>query len=129
MGLRSLLLGAPDGPAVRGRITWATVDALVRRLPAKTNLVVSKNLLARAPPHKRTRMGRSRGALAQYRCRNATGNLHVKEFDRHWVVHVDAFHPRYHPVRHLLVDHGYNRFLHFHEVFGALARAPMPMAA
>jgi len=130
--LKSFLLSAPEpGPQSRA-VDWPEVERLARRLPRKANLVVPKGVLAAPPPYSRSRLGRPRGALRQYRCLNFRGNLHVKEFERHWVVHVDSWNPLRHPVKHLLVDHGYKTFLHLHEFLEALAEpspVPVPDAA
>lgn len=105
-------------------LSWADVEAVARRLPAKTNLVVPKANLRDPPPWSRSRLGRSRGALRQFRCTRTRHNLHVKEFDRCWVVHVDRWNPHRHPVRHLFVDFGYKRFLHLAQVLGDALRVP-----
>jgi len=130
--LRSFLLSAPEPRPGASPLDWVEVERLARRLPKKANLVVPKGLLSAAPPFGRTRLGRKRGALRQFRCLNRRGNLHVKEFERHWVVHVDAWNPLRHPLRHLLVDHGYSTFLHLHEFLEAIAEpapTPVPQAA
>lgn len=127
--LKSFLLSSPEpGPGTRP-VDWTEVERLARRLPGKTNLVVPKGLLASPPPYVRTRLGRPRGALRQFRCHSRRGNLHVKEFDRHWIVHVDTWNPLWHPVRHLIVDHGFSTFLHLHEFLDRLAEPkPVPVA-
>lgn len=118
-----------DPVALDGRkMTWNEVETVTRSLRPKTNLVVPKILLRDEPPYKPSRLGRRRGAQRQYRCHRGSGNLHVKEFDGHWVVHVDAWNPHLHVVRHLLVDRGFRTFLHVAEVFmGPAAAQPVPV--
>lgn len=127
--LQSFLLSSPEPGPGAVPLDWIEVERLARRLPPKANLVVPKGVLTSSPPFSRTRLGRSRGALRQYRCLNRRGNLHVKEFERHWIVHVDTWNPLRHPVRHLMVDHGYSTFFHLHEFLAALAEPkPVPVA-
>ena len=47
-----------------------------------------------------TRLGERRGAKKQYRY----GNLHIREYDDKYVVHVDKVDPRKDPLGHLLKD-------------------------
>jgi hypothetical protein len=47
-----------------------------------------------------TRLGERRGAKKQYRY----GNLHIREYDDKYVVHVDRVDPRKDPLGHLLKD-------------------------
>jgi hypothetical protein len=49
---------------------------------------------------KETRLGERRGAKKQYRY----GNLHIREYDDKYVVHVDKVDPRKDPLGHLLKD-------------------------
>lgn len=128
--LQAVLLHAPEPVPGARVLEWAEVEALARQLPAKSNLVVPKRVLSADPPHPSTRMGRSRGALRQFRCVNRRGNLHIKEFERHWIVHVDTWNPLRHPFRHLMVDHGFSKFLHLHEFLATAALvAPAPVTA
>jgi hypothetical protein len=95
-----------------GPLTWSRVESIARSLEPKTNLVVPKTVLADAPPYQRSPLGRLRGALRQFRCNRALENLHIKEFEGHWVVHVDRYNPHRHVMRHLAIDHGFRTFLH-----------------
>ena len=115
---------APSG----GKLTWSEAEQLARKLTAKTNLVVPKARLEEAPPYKRSLLGRSRGALRQYRCHRPQYNLHIKEFESHWVLHVDRWNPHLHAVRHILVDRGFKQFLHIAELAGPTPAAT-PVAA
>jgi hypothetical protein len=47
-----------------------------------------------------TNLGEKRGARKQYRY----GNLHIREYDDKYVVHMDKVDPRKNPVGHLLKD-------------------------
>jgi len=47
-----------------------------------------------------TMLGDPEGARKQYRY----GNLHIREYDDKYVVHVDKFDPRKEPIKHLLFD-------------------------
>jgi len=47
-----------------------------------------------------TRLGERRGAKKQYRY----GNLHIREYDDKYVVHVDKVDPRKDPLGHLMKD-------------------------
>jgi hypothetical protein len=47
-----------------------------------------------------TRIGAKKGALRQYR----HGNLHIREYDTHYSVHVDRVDPLKNPLGHLVVD-------------------------
>jgi hypothetical protein len=47
-----------------------------------------------------TALGSKRGALRQYRY----GNLHIRDYDSHYTVHMDKVDPRKNPLGHLLVD-------------------------
>jgi hypothetical protein len=113
----------------RGAVDWNHLARIARRLPPKTNLVVPKSLVPQRPPHRRTRLGRRRGAACQYRDRRARRNLHVKEYPDRWVVHVDAYNPHVHLVRHLLLDHGYNRFLDLTTWLDEVTGGPQPVEA
>lgn len=106
------------------RLGWDVVEDLARSLPAKHNLVVPRSAVPHPPPFSRTRLGRRYGARRQYRGDQARDNLHVKEYDDRWVVHVDAFHPGKHVVRHLLVDHGFDRFVDLREWLPHLVPGP-----
>src|SRR5687767_8622018 len=89
----------------------AAVERMARDLPERHNLVVPKAHLAQAPPHRRTWMGRKKGALHQYRCHRGEHNLHIKEYADRWVVHVDRWNPHHNMVKHLLVDRGFKHYV------------------
>src|SRR5687768_11846088 len=109
---------------------WNHVERLVlEHLPEKTNLVIPKSSLSARPPHRRSRMGRGRGALQQFRDERAHRSLHIKEYEDHWVVHADVWNPKHHPIRHLWVDHGYSEFLHLATLVPAVAPVPAPAPA
>lgn len=121
---KSHLEAFPEAQTGGRALSWVEIEGLARRLPAKTNLVVPKERVEPALPYARTRIGRPRGALRQFRCERARGNVHVKEYERHWVVHVDTYHPRHHPIRHILVDHGFVAMAHLDEFFRVAAPTP-----
>lgn len=104
------------------KLTWEDVERQVRRLPAKTNLVVPKRALDAGPPHGLSARGRKRGALRQFRDERPHATLHIKEYEGHWVVHVDTWNPHKHLWRHLLVDRGYSRFLDIRGLGAAVAK-------
>jgi hypothetical protein len=47
-----------------------------------------------------TPLGNKKGANKQYRC----GSLHIRDYDTHYTVHLDAVDPLSNPLGHLLVD-------------------------
>lgn len=47
-----------------------------------------------------TVLGSKKGAKRQYR----QGNLHIRDYDTHYTVHMDRFDPRSSPLNHLLID-------------------------
>ncbi len=47
-----------------------------------------------------TPIGQKNGALRQYRY----GNLHIREYDDKYLVHVDKVDPRKDPIGHLVLD-------------------------
>lgn len=47
-----------------------------------------------------TSLGSKKGAKRQYRY----GNLHIRDYDSHYTVHMDRVDPRKDPLGHLLVD-------------------------
>ncbi|MEM2140669.1 MAG: hypothetical protein QXJ74_10265 [Nitrososphaera sp.] len=47
-----------------------------------------------------TALGSKKGARRQYRY----GNLHIRDYDSHYTVHMDRVDPRKDPLGHLLVD-------------------------
>ena len=47
-----------------------------------------------------TALGSKKGAVRQYR----HGNLHIRDYDSHYTVHMDRIDPRKNPLGHLLVD-------------------------
>ena len=47
-----------------------------------------------------TRLGDKNGAKKQYRY----GNLHIREYDNKYTVHMDKYDPRSDPIRHLVWD-------------------------
>ncbi len=49
---------------------------------------------------KETKLGDKKGAKKQYRY----GNLHIREYDDKFTVHLDKVDPRKNPLGHLLVD-------------------------
>jgi hypothetical protein len=49
---------------------------------------------------KQTALGGKRGAKRQYRY----GNLHIRDYDTHYTVHMDRVDPLKNPLGHLLVD-------------------------
>lgn len=110
----------------RHKLSWLQLEEIARSLPRKTNLVVPREAVPDVPPYQRSRLGRPRGALRQFRCDNRSKNLHVKEYHDRWVVHVDYWNPHTNPVRHLLVDHGYKAFVHLFHVLEISNPAPTP---
>ena len=110
-------------PHVPSKLKWEEVEQMTRGLLPKTNLVVPKSALPEAPPYQESRLGRKRGAQRQYRCHRGHFNLHIKEFESHWVVHVDRYNPRLHVVRHLMVDHGFRAFLHIAQILVSPVKA------
>lgn len=108
-------------------LDWSRAERWTRRLPPKTNLVVPRSHLDEVPPYRSSWMGRRRGAIGQYRCDRARGNLHIKEFPTHWVMHVDAFNPHRRLLHHLFIDHGYDRFFHLVDLFSWMEERPRPV--
>jgi hypothetical protein len=49
---------------------------------------------------KETKLGDKKGAKKQYRY----GNLHIREYDDKFTVHLDKVDPRKNPLGHLLID-------------------------
>lgn len=47
-----------------------------------------------------TALGSKKGAVRQFRY----GNLHIRDYDSHYTVHMDKIDPRTNPLGHLLVD-------------------------
>ena len=47
-----------------------------------------------------TQLGDKKGSVRQYRF----GNLHVREYENHYSVHVDQIDPRIDPLGHLIID-------------------------
>lgn len=47
-----------------------------------------------------TALGSKKGAIRQFRY----GNLHIRDYDSHYTVHMDKIDPRKNPLGHLLVD-------------------------
>ena len=47
-----------------------------------------------------TALGSKKGAVRQYRY----GNLHIRDYDTHYTVHMDRVDPQKNPLGHLLVD-------------------------
>ena len=47
-----------------------------------------------------TKLGDKKGAKKQYRY----GNLHIREYDNKYTVHMDKYDPRSDPIRHLVCD-------------------------
>ena len=47
-----------------------------------------------------TKLGAKKGAKKQYRY----GNLHIREYDDKYTVHMDKYDPRSDPIRHLVWD-------------------------
>ncbi len=94
------------------RLNWTELEDLTRSLPRKTNLVIPKHAVAAPPPYRRSRLGRSRGAVRQYRDRLRHQTIHVKEYHDRFVLHVDSWNPHTNPFRHLFIDHGYKAFVH-----------------
>jgi len=47
-----------------------------------------------------TKLGDKKGAKKQYR----NGNLHIREYDDKYTVHMDKYDPRSDPIRHLVWD-------------------------
>jgi hypothetical protein len=48
-----------------------------------------------------TNLGDPRGAIKQYR---SSSGVHIREYDDHFVVHIDKVDPRIDPFGHLLID-------------------------
>lgn len=123
-------LDALHGHLDHPTLTWDDVERHVRQLPAKTNLVVPKAALGSSPPHGISGRGRKRGALRQFRDGRAHATLHIKEYEAHWVVHVDSWNPHRHLWRHLLVDRGFSQFLDIRGLLAAMtAPRPAPVGA
>lgn len=54
----------------------------------------------------RDRMAIHKGAKATYRQDVPRNSLHLREFEDRFTVEVDRYHPKYHPIKHLLLDAG-----------------------
>jgi hypothetical protein len=64
---------------------------------------ISKDVLDDLPEdYRETKLGDPRGARKQYRSNH--GNVHVREHDDDFTIHVDREDPRRHPLRHLALD-------------------------
>lgn len=109
-------------------IRWSEAAALARALPPRTNLVVPKSRLLDPIPYARSRRGRGYGALRQFRCDAPRANLHIKEFENHWVMHVDGWNPHHHVWRHLATDRGFKQFFHLGHLEPQPVPAPVPTA-
>ena len=63
------------------------------------NIIVPKAVRA-IVDLKETALGSKKGAKRQYRY----GNLHIRDYDTHYTVHMDIANPLTNPLGHLLVD-------------------------
>jgi hypothetical protein len=68
-------------------------------LDADGNVVVPKSVRP-IIDYDVTVLGERRGCVRQYRY----GNLHVREYDTYYSVHVDNIDPRVDPIGHLMID-------------------------
>jgi hypothetical protein len=65
-------------------------------------IVISKEILPELPPsYEKTLLGDKRRASKQYR---SSSNVHVREYDDKYVVHIDVADPRSNPIGHLVKD-------------------------
>lgn len=68
---------------------------------SEKSIRVSKQVLPELPSdYEETNLGDKRGARKQYR----NSNVHVREYDDSYTIHVDRADPRRDPLRHLLKD-------------------------
>ncbi|MGD1835850.1 MAG: hypothetical protein ACPKQO_09030 [Nitrososphaeraceae archaeon] len=63
------------------------------------NIIVPKSVRP-IIDYKKTLLGNKKNAKNQYRY----GNLHVREYENHYTVHIDKIDPRKNPIGHLLID-------------------------
>ena len=69
---------------------------------SKKDFRISKEVLSELPPDiEETALGDRRGAKKQYR---SSSNLHIREYDDRFVVHIDRVDPRKNPLGHLIKD-------------------------
>jgi hypothetical protein len=69
----------------------------------KNEVTISKAVLPELPPEAvANSLGDRRGAKRQYRVENT--NIHIREYQDKFVIHVDREDPRKHPLGHLLRD-------------------------
>ena len=67
----------------------------------KNELALSKDVLDELPlDYEKTSLGDPRGARAQFR----KGNIHVREYEDSFTIHIDSHDPRKRPIAHLLRD-------------------------
>ncbi|MHB1908418.1 MAG: hypothetical protein ACYCQJ_06050 [Nitrososphaerales archaeon] len=67
----------------------------------KNELAISKDVLDELPlDYEKTSLGDPRGARAQFR----KGNIHIREYEDSFTIHIDRYDPRKRPIAHLLRD-------------------------
>jgi hypothetical protein len=71
----------------------------VEFVDADDNIIVPKDVRP-IVDLKETAVGGKKGAKRQYRY----GNLHIRDYDTHYTVHMDKVNPLTNPLGHLLVD-------------------------
>jgi hypothetical protein len=70
------------------------------------DVIISKDVLSELPnDYDQTLLGDRRGAKRQYRSSHpSSANLHVREYDDRFTIHIDREDPRTNPSGHLLRD-------------------------
>lgn len=68
-------------------------------IDADGNIIVPKSVRS-IIDLKETTLGNKKGAGKQYRY----GNLHIREYESHYTVHMDKVNPQQNPIGHLIVD-------------------------
>jgi hypothetical protein len=71
------------------------------------DISISKEVLPELPnDYQETSLGDRRGAKKQYRSTStsSSGNLHAREYDNKFTIHIDQEDPRRNPIGHLVKD-------------------------
>lgn len=85
------------------RITWENIREQCIRT-GEFITVLKKEIEDFPSDFEETNMGISKGELRQFRDNRTTQSLHIHEYIDHYVVHIDLFNPKFHPVAHGVLD-------------------------
>lgn len=85
-------------------VNWSEAERLAKRKPDTEIRLPKARVVGLPQKYERSYRSLPKGAKVVYRSPGPGQHFQVREYDDHWTVDFDRYHPKHNPVQHALKD-------------------------